>query len=148
MVVDVLVEGVLDATVAERVLSHCGLVCGYVFGRKGVGYIKENARRFNNAIDDRPLLVLVDFMDTKMRCPAAVMPEWIDHPSPRLVFRCVVREVESWLMADSDGLAEFLGISPKHLRTDPETIADPKRRLLEIAANSKSKKLTELYVST
>lgn len=57
--------------------------------------------------------------------------------------RIAVRAIESWLLADQERLAEFLGISVQRLPSYPDQLNDPKATLLELVKHSPKKKLRE-----
>jgi hypothetical protein len=76
-------------------------------------------------------------MDTKLDCPPAVLAAWLPIRSERLLLRVVVPEIESWLLADREDMAAFLGISPTLLPDAPETLSDPKRTLVALARRSR-----------
>src|SRR5262249_51529700 len=54
-----------------------------------------------------------------------------------LLFRVAVREVESWVLADRHGFAEFLGISSVLIPAEPDLEADPKQTLINLAKRSR-----------
>jgi hypothetical protein len=140
VVVDTLVEGLLDESVARRLIAHCGCTPGAGFGKNGVRYLREKAPGFNvRALHGNPILMLVDFMDTGLECPPAVPVAWLPNRSTRLLLRVVVREIESWLLADRDGIAAFLGVSPARVPVAPETLPDPKQTLVNLARRSRRK---------
>lgn len=147
-VLSLLVEGLLDEGVGRRILESCGLTPGVVYGRKGSSYIKTKVTGFNRASKGTPILVLVDFMDTGLPCPPAVVANWCPHRKPTTLFRVVCREIESWLLADRKNLATFLRVPPKRLPADPESLADPKAALIDIARRSRSSELRSMLVPT
>jgi len=50
--------------------------------------------------------------------------------------RVAVRAIEAWLLADRDRIAAMLGISAQKVPTEPDSLDDPKRRLVDLARNS------------
>lgn len=141
LVVDILVEGLLDETVARKLVAHCGHRPGTGFGKRGHHHLRQKVFGFNvRATHGNPILLLVDFMDTGLDCPPAVVVSWLpEQPSPRLLLRVVVREIESWLLADRDGMAEWLGLSSALIPTTPELLPDPKQTLVNLARRSRRK---------
>lgn len=148
--VDALVEGHLDAAVAARVLEHAGCVLGTVYGIKGIGYIRNKVQQFNEGLDETPLLTMVDYRDVRpaSKCPAQVVQLWVPSRKPNHLFRCVVREMEAWLIGDREGLANFLGVSPARFELAPEKIRSPKNFLLDAISNSRRKRLVQEMVRT
>lgn len=138
LVVDTLVEGLLDESVARKLITHCGHTPGDGFGKNGIDYLRMKAGGFNvRAAYGNSILLLVDFMDTGFDCPPAVPATWLAARSERLLLRVVVPEIESWLLADREGMAAFLGISLALLPDAPETLPDPKQTLVNLARRSR-----------
>jgi hypothetical protein len=61
---------------------------------------------------------------------------------PRLLFRIAVREVEAWLLADREGIANFLGVAKIKVPQNPEAEHDPKNTLINLARKSRKRRLT------
>ena len=55
-----------------------------------------------------------------------------------MIFRAVVRELESWLLADHENLANFLHVSSVLVPLEPEAVSDPKREMVNLARRSRS----------
>lgn len=148
MIVNALVEGSMDEWAARRLLRETGHDFGIGFGKRGAGHILSNLSRFRQrARFGNPLLVLLDFMDVPgSECPPAICRSRLPDPAPGMLFRLVVPELEGWLLADREGVARFLGISPDLVPTDVETLTDPKRTLVNLARKSRRKRQREAIV--
>lgn len=138
----------MDEAVAIRIIEAAGHTHGTCFGKKGCGYIEKKIQQFNSTAHHINYLALVDFMDTKLNCPPEVISNWLPHQRPKMLFRVVVREIESWLLADRSNLAKFLKINVAMLPLDPEQISDPKLSLVNLARKSKSARIREALVPT
>ncbi len=142
------VEDDLSESVVRRLLLDTGrdYAIGIVFGRGGFGYLKNRANNWNAAAAaGTPILLLTD-LDTDL-CPANLIESWLDlEPDANLIFRVAVREVESWLLADRDGLADFLGISAVRVPEQPDQVLDPKQSLVNLARGSRRRSLRESIV--
>ncbi len=145
-VVNMLVEGLLDEAVAIRLIEYTRHVPGVCYGKRGYGYVKEKILGFNQTAHSVCYLALADFMDTKLNCPSEVISQWLPHRHPNMIFRLVVRELESWLLADHDNLAAFLHINSILVPDDPESIADPKRTIVNLARRSRSSAIRSALV--
>lgn len=141
-----LVEGLLDEAVGRRLIRHVGGRVDNVYGKCGWTYIRENIEGFNGLAQNVPLLVLVDLMDTDFDCPVHVLGNWLSSPSDHLIFRLVVREVERWLLADRTNIARFLGRSKNDIPRFPEELSDPKRRLINLARESRYERIVRKLV--
>jgi hypothetical protein len=133
-----LVEGNLDEAVAIRIIEATGHIPGTCYGKKGSGYIRNKIQSFNQTARSIYYLALVDFMDTRLSCPPAVIASWLPHRQPKMIFRVVEREIESWLLADHRNLSKFLRIRADQVTNKPEQIPDPKLALINLARRSKS----------
>jgi hypothetical protein len=132
-----LVEGDIDTAVAVKVIEHIGHDAGTVYGRRGIGYIEKKLSGFNRSARGMlRYLALVDLMDTKIACSPDVVRVWLPHPEAGMLFRVVERKIESWLMADVDSMAAFLGVSPSRFHQQPDAIPDPKQYMVNLARHS------------
>jgi hypothetical protein len=134
--ISILVEGNLDEAVAREIIDAAGGTVGTVYGRRGADYIEKKITGFNQLAQGLPILTLVDLMDIDSNCPAEVVREWLPHRHEQMLLRLVVREIESWILADRTSIARFLGIRKSLIPHHPETLDDPKESLVECARNS------------
>jgi len=147
-VIHILVEGQLDEAVAVRLIAYTGHEFGVSYGKQGVGYIKNKIGAFNAASKGAIYLALVDLMDTSYPCPSEAMANWLPQRQPNMIFRFVIREIESWLLADRAALASFLSVDPKAMPDDVERLPDPKRTLINIARKSRSRNIKTSLVTS
>lgn len=141
------VEDELSEWVARRALSArlVGYAVGAVFSQGGSGYLKKQARAFNNAAKRCPFLLLTDL--DKSPCPPQLIGDWLGRPKhPQFLLRVAVREVESWLLGDPAGLKAFLGLRKPVEFADPERLPDPKQELLKLALSSPRRTMREALV--
>lgn len=148
MQIHLILEGHLEEPVAEKLLAYCGHEKGIVRGFQGVGYIQAKAAMFHPlATDNAGVLVLTDFMDSRAPClPHALDRYILQHiakPPKTFLCRFAVAELESWLMADRKGMAEFLKISVAKIPSNPDALPDPKRHLVNLARKSRKTSVRE-----
>lgn len=141
-----LVEGSLDETVGRRIAEHVGWSVSTVYGKRGFSYIKEKISGFNLSAASMPILVLADMMDTRMDCPPSVVNAWLPQRDSRMLLRVVVREIESWLLADRSSVAKFLRVPADKVPAEPENLEDPKQVLINLARRSRSATIRRLLV--
>jgi hypothetical protein len=142
------VEDDLGEVVIRRLLLDTGreYAIGSVFGRTGYGYLRSTANNWNAAAAAGTPVVLLTDLD-RHPCPPGLIDDWLDFdPHANLIFRVAVREVESWLLADREGLAAFLRLSAVHVPLQPDQIADPKQFLVNLARRSRTRVLRESIV--
>ncbi len=141
-----LVEGYTDEAAALKLIRATGHTAGICYGKRGCGYIKTKIQRFNRASRSSRYLTLVDLMDTECSCPPEVLARWLPRLAPNMLFQVVVRELESWLLADRENIAHFLGVGLVRIPSNPEEILDPKLKLVNIARSSRSARVRRSLV--
>ncbi len=138
--INLAVEDALSETVLRRLLAAAdrAFAVGTCYSESGYGYLKRTIAGFNAAARGTPFLVLTDL--DRATCPSTLIREWLHtEPHPNLLFRIARREVEAWLLAHADAMARFLRIRSGLIPRDPESLADPKRTLIDLAARSRSR---------
>lgn len=128
-------EDALSEAVGQRIVADAGsdLAVTQLLRRGGFGYLRSRMRSFCQIARRTPVLLLAD-LDTE-KCPATLFEDWSrrDEIPKRLLFRVAVRQVESWLLADLDGMAQLLRVRVRQLPRDPDALPDAKRSLLQLA---------------
>ena|SRR2546427_4492877 len=145
-VINPLVEGEMDEAAAFKLIDAAGHTPGVCYGKKGCGYIKAKVQGFNRSARSTCYLTLVDLMDTEYSCPPEVLTGWLPHLEPNMLFRVVVRELESWLLADRQNIADFLSVSVIRIPKSPESVQDPKQELVNIARRSRNPRVRRSLV--
>lgn len=138
VIISAAVEGDLDEALARRLIVHAGGVPGAVYGRNGKAALRQKIGGYNNAARRTPWLVLVD-LDHTAPCAAQLVTAWLPDREPLLRFRVAVREVQAWLLADRESLADYLRVTRGQITNDPEALPDPKRSLVDLARRSRNR---------
>ena len=113
--------------------------------KQGKAYLQKHIKGFNNAARATPFFVLTD-LDT-ISCAPLLIRQWLPtRTHPNLLFRVAVTEAESWIMADRNGLAEFLGIQAAAIPAHPDTVQHAKEALVSLAGRSTKKDVREALV--
>lgn len=104
----------------------------------GFGNLKKRARAFNYAAQYRPAIFLTD-LDSRPCCMGLIQ-EWLGNAvlHRHFLLRIAVREVESWLFADAESLAEYLRIPLSKIPNSVDDIEDPQQTMFNLARMSKS----------
>lgn len=142
------VEDTLSETVATRLLNDYlpGVSVREVVGRQGIGYIRQRMRDLNQiALYENPVLVVAD-LDRIQDCAASRVGRLsvgLTAIAPNLLIRIAVLEIESWIMADREGVARWLRIATNTIPRNPESLPDPKRTLVQVASRSRNRSLRE-----
>ena len=128
-------EDALSEAVGQRLIEEAGsdLVVTQWLRRRGFGYLRSRIRNFCELARRTPVLLLTDL--DRAECPATLIADWLcrDVMPRQLLFRVAVHQVESWLLADQDGIARLLKVSVRQLPRHPDTLPDAKQSLLQLA---------------
>lgn len=141
-------EDELSEAVVEKILNSTLVDFNIVWKRRkrGFGYLKKNIRKFNEVAKSYPVLLLTD-LDNAL-CASELTSSWLTIPkSPNFLFRVAVREVEAWLLADREAIAQFLNVSSSICPDSPDNLTDPKQALLNLAKKSKTREIKQDLLS-
>lgn len=139
--INLAVEDSLSEAVARKILyqTNTEYIITNCLGHQGCGYLKRKINAFNIAAKEIPFLVIVD---QDSGCPPEKISSWLKHNvHPNLIFRIAVMEIESWVMADRNAIADFLSVPAAKFPNDMDSLKDPKQYLLNIARKSRLRKL-------
>lgn len=133
-------EGDLDAAVIRRMFSTYGYPLTRLDAVGGRSKIYDLVPKLIEASERQQWFVLVDLDDDV--CAPELTNEWEVLDTP-LIFRVAVREIESWLMADAENFARFLGVSKSRIPLNPELVANPKEEVVQLARRSRLREIRE-----
>jgi len=142
IVISCAVEGPIDEAVLRRLTAEVGVILGLVHSKNGKGRLLQRINGFNQAARHSHWVVLVD-LDADADCAPPFRSAWLPKPAPNMCFRVAVHEVEAWLLADRERIADFLGVAIARVPADVETLPDPKRALVALASRSRRRDLRE-----
>jgi len=142
VVVSAAVEGSVDEVLVKRLISEAGGIPGEVYGKNGKLPLRARINAYNSAARYRPWVVLVD-LNYERNCAPDLCRAWLPTRSPKLCFRVAVREVEAWLLADREHIANFLSIAQSRVPINPESEENPKQVLVNLAAHSRRRNIRE-----
>jgi len=140
--INIIFEDLLSEAVIKRLIAQSGhpFVIGSCYHGRGNGFIKRNIRGFNKAARGMPFFVLTDC--DNYSCVIDLINDYLpDKVHPNMLFRVAINEVESWLLADRDGLAHYLAADVNLIPINVDNIKDPKRCLINLAKKSRKKDL-------
>lgn len=136
------VEDELSAAVMRKLIQTTGrnFVITRTINARGCGKLKADMKKYKSASNVIPHAVLTDL--DRYPCPSALLEDWkATALPPGLLLRIAVREVEAWLLADREGIANYLSVAQKNVPQEPEAEIDPKRTLLNLARRSRRQRL-------
>jgi hypothetical protein len=130
------VEGPSDEAVFRRISLHCGADVHRVQVQMGKTGLRHALPGYNRAAMRDPWVVLVD-LDDDYPCPGALLGDWLPSPARYMRLRVVVPQIEAWLLADTERMAQFLGVRQAIVPARPETLPNAKAALIALAAKSR-----------
>lgn len=118
---------------------------------RGYGNLKNTACRFLRAEKSGIWSIFVTDLD-QFETVHSLCNNWFglscfrQLPS-QMIFRIAVREVESWIIADKEGIAEFLNVAVANFTDLPDNISDPKQFILKLLdINAEIKNIKRCYL--
>lgn len=133
--VAVVFEGDTDLPVVRKLARDARLTITLELDCSGKSQLDLDLDGFNSAAKGSPWFVLRD-LDEDADCAPTFLAGLGFEPSRFCCFRLAVRELESWLLADSVGIARFLEIPESLVPLDPDSEPDPTRTLVRLAQRS------------
>jgi hypothetical protein len=133
------VEDELSRSVGERLIRESWGTQTTIthLGGTGNGQLKIKLPTYISIAQRDNFLLLTDL--DKIQCAPSLVEQWLSGRSlpEKFLFRIAVREVESWLMADRMGFAEYVNVQVKSVSRNPDTLDDPKASLIELVKSGK-----------
>lgn len=142
--VSLIAEGPLDEQVLRRLIIQNAphLHAGVCHGKRGRDWLNTHLVNFNKAAHAWAYVSLGDLEQDE--CPPTLLRLWYPHGKHiNIQSRIAVRMVESWLLADREALAQFLGISVHHIPQNPEEELNPKQVMVNLARRSRYRVIKE-----
>ena len=141
----IVVEGDTDIPVARALAADARLGVAVVQDMGGKSRLDARLSGFNNAAKGTPWFVLRD-LDTDAGCAPEFLTQVPLTPSAWMVFRLAVREVESWLLADIEGMSKFLHVPATQFPADPDAESDPTVTLVNLARKSSRTAIQKAFI--
>ena len=143
--VPALVEGHLDGRLLRALWRQLGLDAQSLHLRDAGGSrFWQLALKYNEAGRHQRVDGLADLEQAP--CPSLPLQRLQPERSAGFRLRIAVRMLESWLMADREGLAAWLGVAVRLVPHEPDREPHPKRALVELARSSRKRSIREAHV--
>ncbi len=136
------VEGIVDEAILRRLCRYVGTGLATVYGKTGKHYVLRRLAGYNHSAKFRHWVVLVD-LDRDGECAPEVIPAWLPTPSKLMCLRVAVREVEAWILADPERVANYFGVVHSEIPVDPERILDPKQTMVNLGRHSRRREIRD-----
>lgn len=143
--VTIVVEGPTDTALVHRLLDHLGLPVGPVYVAGGKSKLDQKLKAYNNAARSAPWFVLRD-LDQDAPCAPQLIERLLKKPSSQMRLRIAVHQCESWLLADTERMAQFLGVQSVLVPREPDDEPDAKQALVNLARRSRSREIRDALV--
>lgn len=138
------VEDTLSEAVSTKILEYFDLEIVNRIGFKGNPFLKEKARNLNRTARGFYNVFLLTDLDSPKNCPPKLIQSWVGAPlNSGFLFRVAVMEIESWIMADRRGIAEFLSVPINRIPHNTDEIEKPKEFLVSLARRSRKRTLRQ-----
>ncbi len=139
------VEGRTDEIIARHILSYCGFSgsprlvngAGKQTILKKLPKYNEAAKAANYEGSVSLYVVLLDLDNHD--CVRDYVHNLIIKPEKRLIIRVAVREIESWIMADREHFARFIGVARENIPRHPDLEQDPKATMFDLIRKGKGR---------
>lgn len=111
----------------------------------GIGSVRSKFSSANQLAEREYVICMVDL--DQNNCIVGFRDDFLSRTAQttlasNMLFVAAVREAESWILADVNGLAQFLAISPAKIDPNSENnTLDPKEYLLNLAKSSRDQRL-------
>lgn len=132
----------VDEVVVRRILASVGLNVWAYYGGKGKAHLLKSLHGYNVSAQRSAWVVVVD-LDRDFGCAPEAVAAWLPWAAHLMRLRIAVREVESWLLADRQRMAGFLGCPIGALPRAPDELADPKAEVVRLARRSRRRDVRE-----
>jgi hypothetical protein len=129
-------EGPTDEAVLKRLLRDRGIQVGATYVLRGKHILDARLDGMKSAARNSRWLVLRD-LNGDAECAPTLVSRLAKHASDNFRLHIAVRKLESWLLADSDGISMLLGVLPSLVPRSPDDLDDPKREFVALARRSK-----------
>ena len=142
---EVIVEGATDEPVINALMRAAGWADSEfrVTSVNGKGVIDRDLKNYWEAARVLPYVVFRDLDRDGGGCPVTLRAELVEHTpceSPDLLIRIVDQCIESWILADRQGVAEFCNRSAASVEPPP---SHHKLYLLRLMKDARLKKLED-----
>jgi len=115
-------------------------------GTDGWAVLEELKAGSRRDLSEIPVFMLTD-QDAPSQCPPQLVQAWTKgERNSKFFLRVAVMEVESWVMADRRGFADFLSIPVNRIPENTDVILQPKEFLVSLARLSKKTRLRQEIV--
>ena len=141
------VEDRLSDAVSIKILRYFDIEIVQRVIYEGNSYLQRKAQGYNQAAHQECGTFMLTDLDSPKVCPPTLIRSWVKGRLNRWFFlRIAVMEIESWIMADRQAVAEFLAIPINRIPRNTDEIDSPKEFLVSLARRSRNTRLRRALV--
>lgn len=129
-------EGVTDEAVLKRLLNDRSIAVGASYVFRGKVEVDQRVAGLKAASRHQRWLVLRD-LDSDSECAPSLRRKLAIEDTPKFRLHIAVRQLESWILADSEGFAALIGVNPRIIPRQPDALPNAKLSLLEAVRRSR-----------
>lgn len=141
----VVTEGLLEVPVAQKVFTALGIEHEETrfVSKGGTNAFWREAVKYNHAAQHAgPVLGVADLEQSP--CPSGLIAQHLPHGRhPLFILRIAEHMLEAWLLADREAIASFLRVPATRVPDDPDNRPNPKRDLVNLARQSRKRRILE-----
>lgn len=139
MNISIATEDILtEEAMIKIIASHGKFNILHRLGKQGCGYLTSNLNKFNTLAKSHFVIIVLDLDNRQSSAEfRRLIEDQIKNKSGHLKIIIPVREIESWLLADREGLSNFFSISKEKIDREPEILLDPKEKIINLAKLSR-----------
>lgn len=135
-------EDALSFKVCERLIRQVDATDTFIIQPNkptGNGQLKSKISKYIELAHTYPVFMLTDL--DRLSCPLVLLEQWLGGRQlpQNMLIRIAVRETESWLLADREGFSRFVGAPISKIPDCPESLPDPKVKLLQLVGRYATK---------
>lgn len=137
-------EDTLIEQAAQKIIAveNPKLRISNAMGRRGFDYFRSRISQIRRSASTLKFLVFLDGDELGKTCPSDAINQWFQTTQPNNIhIRFAFHEVESWLLADRENIARFLGVSKAIIPVVPDSVRDTKELLVRLARKSRNRQL-------
>lgn len=139
------VEDQLAEIVTKKLISEIrpDLDITLMLPLRGKEYLRTKAPGLNDASKGSNVFLFTDLDDRRLR-PIDLIEQWVPGVRhPNFLFRVVVMETESWVLADRLNFASFLSVPVSKIPIDSDSVLRPKELVISLARASRKKTIRD-----
>lgn len=139
-------EDALIESAARKIISlaNPALNISNAMGRRGFHHLRSRVSEIRRSSSALKFLIFLDGDELGNMCPGEAITEWFESPQPSNIHvRFAFHEVESWLLADRQNMAQFLSVRVHDIPIVNDQTKHAKEVLVRISRRSRRREIVQ-----